>query len=129
MEDHGRRTGVPGDPMWGMPAGSLVKDSGPIINKALEYNARTDSYQEVPMEFYSGTAKQNVEIIGFGDPVAQPGPFIDSVHEKVQPVEAELADLVTRQIRRLPNGGSMEVAFLEEDGLHFFVITKMEVRR
>jgi hypothetical protein len=45
----------------------------------------------------------------------------------VPTVEAELADLATRQIRSLPSGGSMEIAFLEEDGLHTFIITKIEV--
>ena len=50
----------------------------PVVNKSWEYNDRTDSYQEVPKD-YIGTAKQAVEIIGFGDPVAQPGQYVPSV--------------------------------------------------
>lgn len=66
MED---RTCTPGEKMWGMPSGSTV-------NKTWEYNDRADSYQEVPKD-YIDAANHTVEIIGFGDPVAQPGPFIN----------------------------------------------------
>jgi hypothetical protein len=91
----------PGDPMWGMPSGSLVKDSGSkiettvlppdLINKSWEYNDRIDSYQEVPMEICSGTAKQTVDIIGFGDPVAQPGPYVPLILGKEDFGEPEMS--------------------------------------
>jgi hypothetical protein len=44
-----------------------------------------------------------------------------------EPVLAELADIVTRQLRVLPNGGSMIISMIEEDGLHTYRITKDEV--
>jgi hypothetical protein len=62
---------MPGIPLWGMPAGSLVNDSGPKVDTTV-----------LPPDQFSSTAKQTVEIIGFGDPVAQPGPYIDKVYEK-----------------------------------------------
>jgi hypothetical protein len=49
--------------MWGMPVGSfLVKDSGPKVDTTV-----------LPPDQFSSTTAQTVEIIGFGDPVAQPG--------------------------------------------------------
>jgi hypothetical protein len=61
----------------------LVKEKGPrtqtsrfepVVNKSWEYNDRTDSYQEVPKD-YIGTAKKTIEIVRFGEGVAQPGPY------------------------------------------------------
>ena len=100
MEDHGRRTGVPGDPMWGMPTGSLVKEQGPKFNTA---------------QFMTFIPK--VEIVSFGDPVAGPGPFSFPDHKTGPTKTAEFdQDSVTRPVltgfeqslRRLINAQCVE---------------------
>ena len=125
--------------------GKLVKEQGPRIqttrfapagiNKEWEYNDRTDSYQEVPMENCIGTAKQTIEIIGFGDPVAQPGIYLgsdDHIKEpgwgegttvcKDKPEYAPLENRVPlsafeQELRRLINAHSMENASNTPDNI------------
>ena len=44
-----------------------------------------------------------------------------------QVVLAEMADLMTRQLKALHSGGSMFVYFYEADGRHMYRITKEEI--
>ena len=125
----------PGNPMWGMPSGSLVPEKGPRIQTSrFEYNDRTDSFYEVPMVTTlggvpvepSGTAKQTVEIIGFGDPVAQPGIYLwTDGHLKESPEKTQEPYQNTRPVltafeqdlRRLINRNSLENASNTPDSI------------
>ena len=89
------------------------------MNKTWEYNDRTDSYQEVQAVLWetpagqtnvTGTAKQTVEAIGFGDPVAQPGPFIDKIYAKEEPAQDTRPPLTAfeQEVRKLINRYSIE---------------------
>lgn len=90
----------PGEVMWGAPTRQvLVKDSGPKVETTV-----------FPPDQFSGTAARTLEIISFGDPVAQPGPFIDRVHEKEDPKQDTRPVLTyfERELRFLINRFSME---------------------
>ena len=107
------------------------------MNKTWEYNDRTDSYQEVQAVLWetpagqtnvTGTAKQTVEIVGFGDPVAQPGQYV-GITKDVEPcyrVEKEPAPYQNtrpvltafeQELRRLINAHSMENASNTPDNI------------
>jgi hypothetical protein len=129
---------TPGNPMWGMPVGSIVTEQesqfdnprdtlDPEVQHQCQVQTRSLPVREQEQRTAgsAGTAKQTVEIIGFGDPVAQPGQYVPSVckdnpeaypNAQCVEVEKEQDNTIThpvltgfeQNLRRLINAQSVE---------------------
>ncbi len=80
----------------------LVQDRGPKVDTTI-----------FPMEDCTGTAKQTVEIVSFGDPVAKPGPYVPVVYEEAGEARCDKGDPAIprefeRDLKNLLNKHSME---------------------